>query len=738
MDILGFVTDYVPRRMAGSEITMHSIFAWLASRGHRVRVAMPADLMPRNLKFDGVELIAKNSTVFVEALKQADIYFTHLESVEEATRHASKTGKAVVHYVHKDSDLTYKGIVQDHLDLAVFNSYALATEKVRASYPSLVVYPPVPRAKSDPEAVDKRTNHTLVGLSKNKGGDFLLTLAAAAKEEHFLGVHGSYDKQVRIDRRKNLDLEPTTPNIQEIFQKTRVLLIPSHVETWGRIGVEAMWAGIPVIANSECTNSGFRECLGTAALWAPRSNKDEWVDALQQLRDPKTFREMQDRGLNRAAVIHERTEFQLHCLERALASLVNRGHRRRVHFFASETHYFRHLSGVCHATPADSRGLMIVPLNVRRDALLEGHRVYTPGGSKTIHSVAAPASSLAYCVSMTDHTWAEGLAYAVVRAEHGAGQTYKGVHSFSYAGSEQHGRARLCLYPGKHPWSVHVNKRCPSPSAVVGSPILERWLHSPEKPAVGFAFHWDCQVCPETKATFHIWSKAIPSVIDGLSRKGIPVYFHCHPRYVDTFKRAIKNFNQILILDRDLFLGSITVLAADNTSLMFEAAACGRMVVVLNSPTYRRNIEHGLRFWVVDEVGVPCDDPKNLLSCVQQALNPSEEDITCRDSALQYVYAADRPIERTIAHLVVTLQSLPGYDVSGLREVSLLPAPNTEGLWKLLMSKQSEDTVIVTKRDEVNGEDYKPGQLVSKSDPNAAVLLERKSASDYGKEKKAL
>lgn len=739
MDILGFVTDYVPRRMAGSEITMHSLYAWLASRGHRVRVALPSDQLPPSLKFDGVELIARGSATYLEALKTSQIYFSHLESVEEATRQASKTGKAVVHYVHKDSDLTYKGIMTEALDLVVFNSYALATEKVRASYPSLVVYPPVSHRKYDPEAADQSPYHTLIGLSKNKGGDFLLQLAAACKDELFLGVHGSYDKQVRIDRRHNLKLESTTTDIHPIYANSRVVLVPSQVETWGRVAIEAMGAGRPVIANSECATPGFREALGNAAVWAPRSDLDAWVEAVRSLKNPTKYRDMQDRGLNRVATIQERTEFQLHCLERAMASLVNKKHRRRVHFFASETHYFRHLSGVCHALEADDRGLMIVPATVRREALLEGHRVYTPaaGGSKIIHSVASPSVSLAYCVSMNDHSWAESLAYPVVRAEHGAGQTYKGVASPSYAGSEQHSKARLCLYPGVHPHQTHREKGCTSPAVVVGAPILERWIHTPEKPAVGFAFHWDCQICPETKATYHIWAKALDPLIKSLRSKGIQVFFHCHPRYADTFARSVKNNDFNFIADRDVFLGSITVLAADNTSLLFEAAAHGRMCIVLNSPTYRRDVHHGLRFWVVDEVGIPCDDPKDLIRCVTEALNPTEEDLNCRKSALDYVYAASTPILRTVAALVGTLQGHPGYDRHGCWDAALASTPNTEGLWKLLMN-QSEDTLIVTKREELDGEEYKPGQLVQKSDPNAAALLEKKSACEYGKEKKAL
>jgi CDP-glycerol glycerophosphotransferase (TagB/SpsB family) len=63
----------------------------------------------------------------------------------------------------------------------------------------------------------------------------------------------------------------------------------------------------------------------------------------------------------------------------------------------------------------------------------------------------------------------------------------------------------------------------------------------------------------------------------------------------------------------------------DNSSTLFEFASLDKPVVVLNPPWYRREINHGLRFWEFADVGVNCNNGGKLASCVDKALDdPSE------------------------------------------------------------------------------------------------------------------
>ena len=80
------------------------------------------------------------------------------------------------------------------------------------------------------------------------------------------------------------------------------------------------------------------------------------------------------------------------------------------------------------------------------------------------------------------------------------------------------------------------------------------------------------------------------------------------------------------------------VYITDNSSTLFEFAATGRPVVVLNAPEFRRNVNHGLRFWEAATVGVQVDHPRDLVAAVASALEDPEPSQNAREAALAIVY----------------------------------------------------------------------------------------------------
>jgi len=56
--------------------------------------------------------------------------------------------------------------------------------------------------------------------------------------------------------------------------------MPSDYESWGRVGVEAMASGIPVLAHP---TDGLVESLGSAGVFCDRDDADAWQAAIESL-----------------------------------------------------------------------------------------------------------------------------------------------------------------------------------------------------------------------------------------------------------------------------------------------------------------------------------------------------------------------------------------------------------------------------------------------------------------------
>lgn len=62
--------------------------------------------------------------------------------------------------------------------------------------------------------------------------------------------------------------------------------MPSKRESWGRVAVESMSLGIPVIAHP---TQGLKESLGEAGLFASRYKPEEWIGLIRKLKSDPWF-----------------------------------------------------------------------------------------------------------------------------------------------------------------------------------------------------------------------------------------------------------------------------------------------------------------------------------------------------------------------------------------------------------------------------------------------------------------
>lgn len=187
----------------------------------------------------------------------------------------------------------------------------------------------------------------------------------------------------------------------------------------------------------------------------------------------------------------------------------------------------------------------------------------------------------------------------MIYVEHGAGQTYVDrEHDPSYSGSKGQRHRGVIGYIAP---SQIVADRWEKPAVAVGCPKMDHLIGSDspavDPPTVCFAWHWDCKMVPEASSAWLHYERDFEEIILRFRAQGFRVVAHEHPKWRGEMTRRMRGFGlEILDWDEEVF-EQANILIVDNSSLAPEMMLLGRPVVFLNAPQYRRDIEHGMRFW---------------------------------------------------------------------------------------------------------------------------------------------
>jgi glycosyltransferase involved in cell wall biosynthesis len=184
--------------------------------------------------------------------------------------------------------------------------------------PGCVVHPPVDGKRY--KVTKKGSKLTLINLFERKGGLIFQQLARMLPDRDFLGVEGGYGKQEKAEL-KNVVYMENTNDAKKIYAQTKVLLMPSLYESYGRTAVEAMASGIPVIANS---TPGLTESLGEAGIYAPIEKLDEWVKEIRRLEDPDEYSKASKKCLDRFKEITLQSKTELEAMENFIFDVIER------------------------------------------------------------------------------------------------------------------------------------------------------------------------------------------------------------------------------------------------------------------------------------------------------------------------------------------------------------------------------------------------------------------------------
>lgn len=304
---------YPPHHNGGAELTLQVLLEHLALRGHHVEVLLnrhpgeSAEWLPTSNASagSGVDYYINDVAVHLPESQsdpfrwfgtsvQPDLVISHLENTTRANVLCDMFGVPHAHLLHNTHGYAKHCLRRGRSDLAIFNTewmaqdYATWFSNWGLDLPPTITMHPAVHAKDYAVEPNGHQAITLINLFEPKGGSLFWELARRLPKRKFLGVTGAYGEQVDEGPLPNVDIWPhLAPGyMPDVYASTKVLLMPSEYESYGRTAVEASCSGIPVIAHP---TPGLREALGPDGIFCDREDPDAWIAALRRLQTPKGY-----------------------------------------------------------------------------------------------------------------------------------------------------------------------------------------------------------------------------------------------------------------------------------------------------------------------------------------------------------------------------------------------------------------------------------------------------------------
>jgi len=348
LKILAFVHAYLPDHMAGAETTLHDILRHLVSRGWQATVLLSMtkfSVAQQPYYVDGIQVLPYNENdpqMFNRIVSEYDVVISHLESSERAALVCRKANIPIVHLIHNTMWQT-EGYLATGCDLAIYNTQWVADYhnevnksplvrmarradtdeahiefawRYQSQWDWVVVHPRV--VPSDYSTDGPHDCITMINLHFMKGPEVFYEMARRFPNEQFLGVIGGYGKPVIDDSLPNVEFIENTPNVRdEVYARTKIILMPSHYESFGRVPIEAGASGIPSVVSD---TPGLRESQGPKGRFA--TTLDEFEEHIAALLSPKAYAAAQKQAKQRSQYWEASSLEDLASLDVALNKLI--------------------------------------------------------------------------------------------------------------------------------------------------------------------------------------------------------------------------------------------------------------------------------------------------------------------------------------------------------------------------------------------------------------------------------
>ena len=309
-----------PEHNAGAEHMLVAMLRPLVKRGHDVQVWLSRyGKAVEPYEYRGIRVVPLSARLdFATVVRRADVLVSHLECVPSTAALARGYSRPLVVVCHNTHRPSFRDMAAGQTALAVYNSRWMQAEAELffAEYPksvrpgdSMVVRPPVVAAEY---ATKPGKAITLINCNAEKGGRVLEALARRMPDQQVLAVRGAYGEQIlpELPNVEVVDHVPGEEMRERVYGHTRVLLMPSSYESWGRAGVEALASGIPVVAHP---TPGLCESLGEAGIFVDRNDIAGWEAVLRKLAEPAEYRLAAKRARARSKELDPTAELTAWC-----------------------------------------------------------------------------------------------------------------------------------------------------------------------------------------------------------------------------------------------------------------------------------------------------------------------------------------------------------------------------------------------------------------------------------------
>lgn len=278
MRVLVIVPSYRPHASAGAFITTREYVLGLAASGHVVHVVTTGREPGQPRTEDGVKIWPIGHWWHAVRSARPELVISHHNDRRAAQILSQVRGVPHVLMVH--------GMARSNRRLGAPALAWFPSRACRDYYPTyrgrtLVLPPPI---RPDAYRTTPGDMVLLSGSTAAKGADVLAQVAARMPSTRFLMVRTPWAQQVPVHAPNVEVVDRGDP--RSVYGRARAVLMPSSTESYGRVGVEAMLSGIPVIASPL---PGMREAFGDAAAYVPRDDPDGWVRELRRLEDPDAY-----------------------------------------------------------------------------------------------------------------------------------------------------------------------------------------------------------------------------------------------------------------------------------------------------------------------------------------------------------------------------------------------------------------------------------------------------------------